>query len=236
MPAASAPPTSTPSRGTTCRREELWPDLLYTRPELQYPERLNCVDRFLDRWVEEGRGGEPCLLGASETLTYAQVQERVNRLCNVLVRRLGLVPGNRVLLRSANNPMMAIAHLAVLKAGGIVVATMPLLRAKEIAFPIRKARIALALCDHRLSEEMERAKALAPELRARRVLGLGRARRPRGDDGRGEPRLRGRRHRGRRHLPDRLHLRHHRRAQGHDARPSRHARHLRRLRPQRAAA
>ena len=144
---------------------ELWPDLLYTRPELRYPDRLNCVHRFLDRWVEEGRGGEPCLIGGGETLTYAQVQERVNRLCNVLVHRLGLVPGNRVLLRSANNPMMAIAHLAVLKAGGIVVATMPLLRAKEIAFPVRKARVALALCDHRLSDEMERAKALAPELK-----------------------------------------------------------------------
>src|ERR687898_1904882 len=144
---------------------ELWPDLVYTRPELRYPARLNCLHRFLDRWVEEGRGGEPCLLGETETLTYAQVQERVNRLCNVLVRRLGLVPGNRVLLRSANNPLMAIAHLAVLKAGGIVVATMPLLRAKEIALPITKARIALALCDHRLSEELEKARALAPELR-----------------------------------------------------------------------
>jgi 2-aminobenzoate-CoA ligase len=145
--------------------KELWPDLLYARPELRYPERLNCVHGFLDRWVEEGRGGEPCLIGASESLTYAEVQERVNRLANVLVDRLGLATGNRVLLRSANNPLMAIAHLAVLKSGGIVVATMPLLRAKEIAFPIRKARIALALCDHRLSEEMERAKALAPELK-----------------------------------------------------------------------
>ena len=145
--------------------KELWPDLLYARPELRYPERLNCVHGFLDRWVEEGRGGEPCLIGASESLTYAEVQERVNRLANVLVDRLGLATGNRVLLRSANNPLMAIAHLAVLKSGGIVVATMPLLRAKEIAFPVRKARIALALCDHRLSEEMERAKALAPELK-----------------------------------------------------------------------
>jgi 2-aminobenzoate-CoA ligase len=145
--------------------KELWPDLLYARPELRYPERLNCVHGFLDRWVEEGRGGEPCLIGASESLTYLEVQERVNRLANVLVDRLGLATGNRVLLRSANNPLMAIAHLAVLKSGGIVVATMPLLRAKEIAFPIRKARIALALCDHRLSEEMERAKALAPELK-----------------------------------------------------------------------
>src|SRR5215210_9269452 len=64
---------------------ELWPEFIFTRPELHYPERLNCVTHFLDRWVEEGRGNEPCLISPTETLTYAQVQERVNRICNVLV-------------------------------------------------------------------------------------------------------------------------------------------------------
>lgn len=141
-----------------------WPSFLFDRPELQYPERLNCVSAFLDRWVEEGRGDEPCLISPSETLTYGGLQERVNRICNLLVGKLGFVPGNRVLLRSANNPMMVALYLAVLKAGGVVVATMPLLRAKEIAYPITKAKIALAFCDHRLAEEMERAKALAPDL------------------------------------------------------------------------
>jgi 2-aminobenzoate-CoA ligase len=76
------------------------------------------------------------------------------------------VPGNRVLLRGPNNPMMAAAYLAVIKAGGVVVATMPLLRAKEIAYPVTKAKISLALCDHRLADEMEKAKALAPDLRS----------------------------------------------------------------------
>src|SRR5215207_4584932 len=141
-----------------------WPTFLFTRSELQYPERLNCVVAFLDRWVEEGRGDEPCLISPAETLTYRALQERVNRIGNVLVQRLGLVPGSRVLLRSANNPMMVAAYLAVLKAGGVAVATMPLLRAKEIAYPIGKARVSIALCDHRLSEEMERAKPLAPDL------------------------------------------------------------------------
>ncbi|HEX2134993.1 MAG TPA: benzoate-CoA ligase family protein [Microvirga sp.] len=150
-----------------------WPTFLFDRPELQYPERLNCVSHFLDRWVEEGRGGEPCLLSPTESLSYAELQERVNRICNVLVGQLGLVPGNRVLLRSANNPMMVAAYLAVLKAGGVVVATMPLLRAREIAYPIAKAKIALALCDHRLAEEMEKARALAPDLQRAVYWGSG---------------------------------------------------------------
>jgi 2-aminobenzoate-CoA ligase len=145
--------------------EDQWPDFLFTRPELQYPERLNCCTAFLDRWVDEGRGDAVCLVSPAETLTYRQLQERVNRICNVLIGKLGFVPGSRVLLRAANNPMMVATYLAVLKAGGIVAATMPLLRAKEIAFPIQKAKIAIALCDHRLADEMERARALAPDLR-----------------------------------------------------------------------
>ena len=144
--------------------EDQWPAFLFTRPEFQYPERLNCAAAFLDRWVDEGRGDEPCLISPAETLTYRALQERVNRICNVLVDKLGFVPGNRVLLRSANNPMMVAAYLAVLKAGGVVVATMPLLRAKEIAYPLKKAKITIALCDHRLAEEMERARTMAPDL------------------------------------------------------------------------
>jgi 2-aminobenzoate-CoA ligase len=142
-----------------------WPDFVFSRPELQYSERLNCATHFLDRWIEEGRGGEPCLISDAETLSYGDLHDRVNRICNVLVSQLGFVPGNRVLLRSANTPMMVAIYLAVLKAGGVVVATMPLLRAREIAYPIAKAKIAFAFCDHRLAEEMERARALAPELK-----------------------------------------------------------------------
>jgi 2-aminobenzoate-CoA ligase len=145
--------------------QEQWPAFIFNRPELRYPDRVNCAAAFLDRWVEEGRGDEPCLICPQETLTYRQLQERVNRICNVLVDKLGFVTGNRVLLRSANNPMMVALYLAVLKAGGVVVATMPLLRAKEIAYPLNKAKITLAFCDHRLSDEMERARSLAPELK-----------------------------------------------------------------------
>jgi 2-aminobenzoate-CoA ligase len=122
---------------------------------------MNCAVEFLDRWVATGGGDRPCLIAPSESLTYAQLAERVNRIANVLTRDLGLVPGHRVLLRGPNSPMMVAAYLAVIKAGGVVVATMPLLRAKEIAYPLTKARIRLALCDHRLAEDMEKARALA---------------------------------------------------------------------------
>ena len=88
----------------------------------------------------------------------------MNRIANVLTRDLGVVPGNRVLLRGPNSPMMVAAYFAVIKAGAIVVATMPLLRAKEIAFPLTKAEIRLALCDARLADEMEKARPLAPAL------------------------------------------------------------------------
>ncbi|HEY7242318.1 MAG TPA: benzoate-CoA ligase family protein [Xanthobacteraceae bacterium] len=141
-----------------------WPDFVFVLPELQYPERLNCAVELLDRWVEGGHGDRPCLISPAQTLTYAQVARQVNRIANALTRELGVVPGNRVLLRGPNSPMMVAAYLAVIKAGGVVVATMPLLRAKEIAYPLQKAKIRLALCDARLADEMEKARALAPEL------------------------------------------------------------------------
>jgi 2-aminobenzoate-CoA ligase len=152
-----------------------WPDFLFELPELKYPDRMNCVVELLDRWVTAGGGDRPCLISPAETLTYAQLGERVNRIANVLTRSLGLMPGHRVLLRGPNNPMMVAAYLAVVKAGGIVVATMPLLRAKEIAYPIAKAKIRLALCDHRLAEEMEKARALAPDLERVAYWGSGAA-------------------------------------------------------------
>lgn len=143
---------------------EWQPDFLFNRPEYQYPPRLNCVTRFLDHWVARGHGDAPCMFGLTESYTYRELQQRVNRICNVLTGELGLVPGGRVLLRSANNPMMVATYLAVIKAGGVCVATMPLLRAKELGYAIRKAQISLALCDGKLADDLEKAQADAPEL------------------------------------------------------------------------
>ena len=144
---------------------EQWPEFTFDLPDLQYPERLNCVTEWVDRWIAAGQGGRICMISLGETLTYAQFHERVNRIANVLTRDLGLVPGGRVLLRGPNNPMMVAAYFAVIKAGGVVVATMPLLRAKELVYPLAKANIALALCDARLADEMEKAKAQSADLK-----------------------------------------------------------------------
>jgi 2-aminobenzoate-CoA ligase len=145
--------------------ESDWPEFRFSLPELSYPDRLNCVAELLDRWVEIGKGGETCLITPAETLTYAGLQERVNRIANVLTRDLGLVTGNRVLLRSPNNAMMAACWLAVIKAGGVAVATMPLLRTGELVYPITKAHIGLALCDARIGEDLEKAKTQCAELK-----------------------------------------------------------------------
>ena len=142
-----------------------WPDLLLERPEYLYPEHLNCVTMFLDAWADSSHRDEPCLLGSEGSLTYGQLQARVNQIANVLVDEFGLVPGGRVLLRSGNSFMMVACYLAVIKAGGIVVATMPLLRAREIAYPVTKAAVAIALCDARLADDMEMTRRDAPVLR-----------------------------------------------------------------------
>jgi 2-aminobenzoate-CoA ligase len=143
---------------------EHMPEFEFTLPELHYPDRGNCVTTFVDNWVAAGQGERDCLISPTERWSYADLAERVNRIANVLVGDLGVVPGNRVLLRGPNSPMMVAVYFAVLKAGGVVVATMPLLRAKEIAFPLTKAEIRLAVCDTRLADEMEKARTLAPVL------------------------------------------------------------------------
>src|SRR5579871_3265547 len=93
-----------------------WPALLIDN--LGYPERLNCVATLLDSHIETGNGARPCLRSPTESWTYAELQSRVNRIANVLTRQLGMIPGNRVLLRAPNTPMMVAAYLAVIKAGG----------------------------------------------------------------------------------------------------------------------
>jgi len=139
-----------------------WPELVFDLPELQYPARLNCVAELLDKAVAAGRGGRLAVRGADTSWTYAGLQGQVDRIVNVLRGPMGLVPGNRVLLRGANHPMMAAAVLAVLKAGLVAVPTMPLLRARELGVIMDKAQVQAVLCAHALREEME----LAPNLPA----------------------------------------------------------------------
>jgi 2-aminobenzoate-CoA ligase len=144
---------------------EQQPEFLFGLPELQFPQRLNCSDPLLDRHVAEGRGGRLCIQAPGLRWTYADLQERANRIANVLVNDMALAPGNRVLLRAPNNPMMAACWFAVMKAGGVAVATMPLLRSKELKHVITKARVTHALCDLRLAEELKLAVAECADLR-----------------------------------------------------------------------
>ena len=132
---------------------------------LAYPPRINAAVELLDRSVAAGLGARPCLRSPNLVWSYAEVLERANRVANVLVREMGLRPGNRVLLRAANSPMLAVCWLAVLKAGGIAVTTMPLLRARELGFVIDKAQVAFALCDAALAGDLETARTTAPVLR-----------------------------------------------------------------------
>jgi 2-aminobenzoate-CoA ligase len=146
-----------------------WPEMIFELPELQYPKRLNCAVELLDRRVAAGDGARPAIhalvAGRPVTATYAQLLAQANRIARVLVEDLGLAPGNRVLLRAPNNPMMAACWLAVVKAGLIAVATMPLLRAKELRQIIDKARVGAALCDRHLADELLTAQAQCPDLR-----------------------------------------------------------------------
>jgi 2-aminobenzoate-CoA ligase len=122
-------------------------------PELQFPEQLNCATELLDKHVVEGRGDSLCIRAPGLSWTYADLQDKANRIANVLVNDMGLVPGQRVLLRAPNNPMLAACWFAVMKAGGIAVATMPLLRAKELKAVVDIGQVKLALCDEALAEE-----------------------------------------------------------------------------------
>ena len=147
-----------------------WPEFHFQLPELQYPERMNCAAVLLDDMVKAGHGSRIALRAPSGSriveCTYLQLQAQANRMANLLVRDMGLKPGNRVLLRGPNNPMMAAAWLAVFKAGGICVGTMPLLRAKELTEIVNKAEITLALCDRRLEAELKLALPSCSSLRS----------------------------------------------------------------------
>jgi len=142
-----------------------WPELLFELPELRYPERLNCAGELLDRAIGRGWAQRVALRSPGAEITYAQLLEEANRIARVLTEDMGLVAGNRVLLRGANSPAMAACWLAVMKAGGIAVATMPLLRAKELAEIVSKAQVTHALCDRRLDAELKAALPACPMLR-----------------------------------------------------------------------
>lgn len=139
--------------------QETWPVFDYSGAGLnRLPDYLNVADLLIDSAVAEGHGGRPVFHFEGQTWLYHQLLERANRIARVLVEDCGLVPGTRVLLRSGNNPMLAACWLGVLKAGGICITTMPLLRRDELLFILDRARVRIALCESSLVEELEAAK------------------------------------------------------------------------------
>jgi len=137
-----------------------WPQMRYELPELQIPAQANLVDVLFERADKRGLSDRPFLRSDKIILSYADAHERVKRIAQVLTEDLQLVPGNRVLLRGGNTIGMALAWLGVVKAGLVAVATMPLLRAKELGEIIAKSQATVALCDASLLAELQAARDL----------------------------------------------------------------------------
>ena len=132
-----------------------WPHLVLDRPEFQYPDHLNVAHELTDRMVERGFGDRVALIGNGRQRTYKELTDWSNRIARTLVEDYEIKPGNRVMIRSANNPAMVAAWLAATKVGAVVVNTMPMLRSAELEKIVNKAKVHFALCDSRIGEELE---------------------------------------------------------------------------------
>ena len=129
-----------------------WPDIVLAG--FDYPEELNAAVELTDRMVARGFGDHVALIGNGRRRTYKELSDWTNRMAHALVEDFGIKPGNRILIRSANNPALVACWLAATKAGAVVVNTMPMLRAGELGKIVDKAEVTLALCDTRLMDEL----------------------------------------------------------------------------------
>jgi 2-aminobenzoate-CoA ligase len=145
-----------------------WPEFLFDLPELLYPERLNCAVELLDAVIAQHGPDRPCLLSPTESWSYGDTLRVANQIAHVLVSELGIVPGNRVLLRGPNNPWLVACWLGALKAGAVVVTTMPLLRATELSMIQEIADTNVVLCDHRFLADLQSA-----QLKGAKVMAYG---------------------------------------------------------------
>lgn len=156
----AAPQLSPSAHTDTFTRDRLptpasWPLFEYTLPELQYPERLNAAEALIDQGVERFGGSRIALSTPDgEAWSYTELQRRANQIAQVLVEDLGVVPGNRVMLRAPNCPWAVASWLGVLKAGAVVVTTMTAWRQAEIQAIVGKTRPSVVLCDHRFTDDL----------------------------------------------------------------------------------
>lgn len=134
--------------------QELQAQCFTGHPDFEFSGPLNCAERLLDRHITEGNGAKTAIYTPEGTWSYNDLYEKANQIAHVLTDNLDFIPGNRVLIRSANNAMYAACWFGIIKAGGIVVATMPLLREKELEVMIDSAQISHAFCDHTLEEAL----------------------------------------------------------------------------------
>src|SRR6201988_4218286 len=153
----TTPQLGRPAHTDTFPRDNLppsqqWPEI--SLGNFVYPEELNAGVELTDRMVARGFGDHVALIGNGRRRTYKELSDWTNRMAHALVEDFGIKPGNRILIRSANNPAMVACWLAATKAGAVVVNTMPMLRSGELAQIGDKAKIALALCDPRLMDEL----------------------------------------------------------------------------------
>ena len=149
---------------------EQQPVYVFDLPELQFPPQLNCAVELLDKAIERGWGERPCIAGPGLRWTYAELQRKADAIAHVLVAEMGVRPGQRVLLRAPNNAMLAACWFGVMKTGAVAVATMPLLRAKELKQVVAKAQVTHALCDLSLAEELQLAQPHCPTLKEVRLF------------------------------------------------------------------
>ena len=147
--------------------KELWPEMDYSvLPELAaYPARLNAATELLDRTVEKFGPDRPAVIFGDQTWSYGDLLATANRIANVLVEDYGMIPGERVILRASNHPMLIAAWYAVLKAGGIAISTMPVLRERELVYMIDKAKVQLAISEASLAKDIDGAQQKTGTLR-----------------------------------------------------------------------
>lgn len=146
--------------------EEAQPEFRFDLPALQYPERLNAAVELVDKAVDDGDGDRLAIVNDEGSWTYAQLRDLSDRIARLLVNEEGLRPGNRVLLRGPNNAMLFASWLATLKAGGVVVATMPILRSGEIATILERAQVSHAIVDARCLDDYLPAAEQAASVRS----------------------------------------------------------------------
>lgn len=137
--------------------ESARPDYINALPEVHYPKQLNAAEELLDRHVREGRGDNDAIYFEDETITYTDLQTRVNQVGNAL-RDLGVEPGDRVIVRFPNRPEAIVSCLAVQKIGAIAIPSMKLLRAKELTYIINNAEATAAIVYDDLLDELESAR------------------------------------------------------------------------------